>query len=116
MPNRQKSTKLTLSPALDDRSIVLVGLMGAGKTSIGNRLFEDVRIDTPSPWPKEAPIIDAIAPDGDFDAVTTALSSVGLGSVPAWLRPYGVLSTGERFRADLARFSIFDIFFKIENF
>ena len=28
---------------------------------------------------------------------------MGLGSVPAWLRPYHVLSNGERFRADLAR-------------
>ncbi|MAM67165.1 MAG: shikimate kinase [Rhodospirillaceae bacterium] len=38
MPNRQKSPKLTLSAALDDRSIVLVGLMGAGKTCIGKGL------------------------------------------------------------------------------
>lgn len=28
---------------------------------------------------------------------------MGLGSAPAWLRPFGVLSTGERFRAELAR-------------
>jgi len=34
--------------------------------------------------------------------VTAALAAVGLGSVPAWLRPYPVLSTGEKFRADLA--------------
>ena len=34
---------------------------------------------------------------------TTALAAVGLGSVPTWLRPYHVLSNGERFRADLAR-------------
>jgi GNAT superfamily N-acetyltransferase len=35
--------------------------------------------------------------------VTAALGAVGLGDVPAWLRPYQVLSNGERFRADLAR-------------
>ncbi|WP_291325208.1 GNAT family N-acetyltransferase [Desulfovibrio sp. UCD-KL4C] len=35
--------------------------------------------------------------------MTGALSSVGLGDVPSWLRPYGVLSMGEKFRADLAR-------------
>ena len=29
--------------------------------------------------------------------------AVGLNSVPTWSRPYRVLSTGERFRADLAR-------------
>lgn len=35
-----------------------------------------------------------------------ALSAVGLGSVPAWLRPFAVLSNGERFRAGLARLCI----------
>lgn len=33
----------------------------------------------------------------------TRLGAVGLNSIPAMLRPYHVLSTGERFRADLAR-------------
>lgn len=54
-------------------------------------------------WPAGQPVIDAIAPAGDFDAVTGALAAVGLGSVPAWLRPYPALSNGEKFRADLAR-------------
>ena len=31
------------------------------------------------------------------------LSAVGLNSIPAWMRPYHLLSTGEKFRADLAR-------------
>lgn len=31
------------------------------------------------------------------------LSAVGLGDVPAWLRPFNVLSNGEKFRAGLAR-------------
>jgi ABC-type hemin transport system ATPase subunit/GNAT superfamily N-acetyltransferase len=35
--------------------------------------------------------------------IARVLCAVGLGSVPAWLKPYEVLSTGERFRADLAR-------------
>lgn len=54
-------------------------------------------------WPERRPIVDAIAPKGSFDDVTAALASVGLGTVPAWLRPHAVLSNGERFRADLAR-------------
>jgi GNAT superfamily N-acetyltransferase len=54
-------------------------------------------------WPTDRPIVDAIAPKGDFDAVTAALAAVGLGDVPSWLRPYAVLSNGEKFRADLAR-------------
>ena len=52
--------------------------------------------------------IAAIAPDGDFNAVTSALSAVGLGSVPSWLRPFSVLSNGEQFRAGLARLLLSD--------
>jgi GNAT superfamily N-acetyltransferase len=47
--------------------------------------------------------VDCIAPEGDFNAVAGALSAVGLGDVPAWLRPFHVLSNGEKFRAGLAR-------------
>lgn len=83
----------------DWRIGVIVGPSGSGKTSLGARLG---RLYAPR-WPKAAPIIDAIAPDGHFDQVTGALSAVGLGSVPSWLRPYPVLSNGERFRATLAR-------------
>lgn len=78
---------------------VIVGPSGSGKTSIGRAIGP---LYAPA-WPAELPIIDAIAPDGAFDAVTAALSAVGLGSVPTWLRPFPVLSNGEQFRATLAR-------------
>lgn len=81
---------------------VIVGPSGSGKSSMGRALWGAEAIYTPA-WPADRPIIDAITPAGSFDAVTTALSSVGLGSVPAWLRPYQVLSNGEQFRANLAR-------------
>lgn len=35
--------------------------------------------------------------------VSAACQAVGFNTIPAWLRPYRVLSTGERFRVDLAR-------------
>lgn len=84
---------------------VVVGPSGSGKTSIGRRVFgEESRVYSgEGEWPQDRPIVDAIASDGSFDAVTTALSAVGLGDVPAWLRPYPVLSNGEKFRADLAK-------------
>src|SRR5690606_32939216 len=77
---------------------LVVGPSGSGKTSIGAAIFGEeglaaARFD----WPADCPIIDAIAPGRPFDEVTAALSAVGLGSVPAWLRPYPVLSNGERF-------------------
>ena len=78
---------------------VIVGPSGSGKTSLGKHLGA---LYAPT-WPHDRPIVDAIAPDGSFDDVTAALASVGLGTVPAWLRPYAALSNGEQFRANLAR-------------
>lgn len=83
---------------------LIVGPSGSGKTSLGRRVWPDVEIeDLESGWSADKPIIDDISPAGDFNSVTSALAAVGLGSVPAWLRPFHVLSNGERFRAGLAR-------------
>lgn len=82
---------------------VIVGPSGSGKTSMGREVLGPDALWTGGDWPDDAPIVDAIAPRGDFNDVTSALAAVGLGSVPAWLRPYGVLSNGEKFRAELAR-------------
>lgn len=78
---------------------VVVGPSGSGKSSIGRAIG---RLYAPE-WPADQPIIDAIAPSGGFDDVSAALSAVGLGSVPTWLRPFKALSNGEQFRANLAR-------------
>ena len=82
---------------------LIVGPSGSGKTSIGNKIFKQPIYDLYSGWDKDKPIVDCIAPDGDFNTVTGMLSAVGLGDVPAWLRPFHVLSNGEKFRAGLAR-------------
>lgn len=85
---------------------LIVGPSGSGKSSLGSRIWGKEALRGAEMWPVDQPIIDAIAPDGvggDWQAVTAALSAVGLGDVPAWLRPYHVLSMGEKFRASLAR-------------
>lgn len=84
---------------------VVVGPSGSGKTSIGKMIFGDASkiYDYHDGWDGNKPIIDCIAPGGDFNEVTGALANVGLGDVPAWLRPFRVLSNGEQFRAGLAR-------------
>lgn len=83
---------------------VVVGPSGSGKSSIGKVIFgENLIYDYTKGWSNDKPIIDEIAPDGDFNEVTGALANVGLGDVPAWLRPFRVLSNGEQFRAGLAR-------------
>lgn len=84
---------------------LIVGSSGTGKTSIGRSFFgSGVGIyDLYAGWDSAKPIIDCIAPEGDFNSVTAALSNVGLGDVPAWLRPFSALSNGQQFRAGLAR-------------
>ncbi len=83
---------------------VVAGASGSGKTSIGKQIFKDDKIINLSEgWNDDRPIIDDIAPNRDFNIVTGMLASVGLGDVPAWLRPFRVLSNGEQFRAGLAR-------------
>lgn len=105
-----QATRFTLDADLDidldngDWSIgVIAGPSGTGKTSLGRQLWGGDKLYTGDGWPKDKPIVDGIAPDGSFDDVTAALASAGLGDVPVWLRPYGVLSMGQKFRADLAK-------------
>lgn len=57
---------------------VVVGASGTGKTSIGQTFFDGKIYDLKDGWKNDCPIIDAIAPEGDFNAVTSALSAVGL--------------------------------------
>jgi len=86
---------------------LIVGPSGSGKSSLGKQVWGADRIhDLYSGWDNDKPIVDCIAPEGDFKAVTGALASVGLGDVPAWLRPFKVLSNGEQFRAGLARLTV----------
>lgn len=83
---------------------LVVGPSGSGKSSIGGELVRSGGWKLWQPrWPKDKPIIEAIAPGASMDQATGALAAVGLGDVPAWLRPYHVLSMGEQFRANLGR-------------
>lgn len=86
---------------------LIVGASGSGKSSLGKQVWGADRVyDLYSGWDNDKPIVDCIAPEGDFKTVTGALASVGLGDVPAWLRPFKVLSNGEQFRAGLAKLTV----------
>ena len=88
----------------DDWQIgLIVGPSGSGKTSIGKQIWNNGIINLSEGWNPNLPIVEDIAPEKSINEVTAALSAVGLGDVPAWLRPFKVLSNGEQFRAGLAR-------------
>lgn len=62
---------------------LIVGASGSGKTSLGKQIWENGIINLSDGWNPDLPIIEDIAPGRDMNVVTSALSSVGLGDVPA---------------------------------
>lgn len=92
---------------------VIVGGSGTGKTTIAKELFGDQYI-TNFQYSADSVIDDM--PKTDIDNITKMFYSVGFGSVSSWLKPYNVLSNGEKMRVDLARamlerdFVVFDEF------
>jgi GNAT superfamily N-acetyltransferase len=78
---------------------LIVGPSGAGKTSIMRQTFGE---PISFAW-GGASVIDDFDPAFGVGAVTDICMAVGFNTIPAWLRPYRVLSNGEQFRVDLAR-------------
>lgn len=76
---------------------VILGGSGSGKTTILKQIgnIKDVQFDG------EKPLISNFDWLDPKDA-SSVLMSVGLSSVPAWLRPFHTLSNGEQYRATLA--------------
>lgn len=101
-PEKKQTLRWKAELPIEDRdwSIgLIVGPSGCGKTTIARHLWPE-QIDSRPDW--SAPtVIDAFA--STIQETAEALSSVGFGTIPAWLRPYDVLSNGEKFRADIAR-------------
>ena len=80
---------------------VIVGASGTGKSTIAKELFSDELI-TGFEY-KAKSVIDDMPASAKVDDITRMFYSVGFGSVPSWLKPYAVLSNGEKMRVDLAR-------------
>lgn len=79
----------------------IVGPSGSGKSTIARELYGSDVVGS-ARWPKGQAVIEAIGGESIQEA-TAMLTAVGFSSPPAWLRPYAVLSNGEKFRCDLAR-------------
>jgi GNAT superfamily N-acetyltransferase len=90
-------------PTLDEpwQIGVIVGPSGSGKTTVAREVFGKYLWTSPE-WPPRKAVIDGFG-DRPVKEVSQVLSAVGFSSPPSWVKPYAVLSNGEKFRCDLAR-------------
>lgn len=85
----------------DDWSIGLIcGNSGTGKSTIAKQLFADYYINTLNY--SEKCVLDDFPKNIETKDIFKTLNSVGFSSPPSWLKPYSVLSTGEKMRVDIA--------------
>jgi ABC-type lipoprotein export system ATPase subunit len=105
----QKTSSLTwtVSLPIEERPWqigLITGPSGCGKSTIARRLWpNEVHRAASLEWPSDRSVFDAFPEALSVKDIAALLSSVGLSSPPAWLRPYHVLSTGQQFRVSLAR-------------
>lgn len=79
---------------------LIVGGSGTGKTTIAKEVFGDC-IYSGMPHTDNA-VIDDMPKGASVQEIERMFTSVGFASPPNWLRPYSVLSNGEKMRCDLA--------------
>lgn len=85
---------------------LIVGPSGSGKSTIARRFWPDKMADhwsLEASWPATRAVVDGFPEGMSIQEVTGLLCSVGFSSPPSWLKPFCVLSTGEKFRVSVAR-------------
>lgn len=78
---------------------LICGGSGTGKTTIANELFGGM---TKQHDFTAKSVIDDMPAGAPMNEIEKMFYAVGLGSVPSWLKPYRVLSNGEKMRCQLA--------------
>jgi len=101
---RKASETFTVEmPPLDGdwRLGLIVGPSGSGKSTVARKLFGD-GVYEGGDWANDAAVIDGFG-EMPVKEIVRLLIAVGFSSPPGWIKPYQVLSGGERFRCDLAK-------------
>lgn len=80
---------------------LIVGPSGSGKSTVARQFFAD-ELYGEAHWPEDKAVIDCFG-ELPVKQVVELFTAVGFSSPPSWVKPYQVLSCGERFRCDLAR-------------
>jgi ABC-type ATPase with predicted acetyltransferase domain len=79
---------------------LIVGGSGTGKSTIAREVF-GANYFTENIYNSET-VIDDMPKEKSVKEITKTFTSVGFASPPSWLKPYLVLSNGEKMRVDLA--------------
>lgn len=80
---------------------LIVGGSGTGKTTIAKECFGNAHWANYKYCKKS--VIDDMPKGKSIKEIEKTFTSVGFASPPSWLKPYEVLSNGEKMRCDLAR-------------
>lgn len=83
----------------DWRVGLIVGPSGSGKSTLAQHLWGKPRV---MKWTGSS-VVDDFAASLDMETIARVCQAVGFNTIPAWMRPHAVLSSGEKFRVDLAR-------------
>ena len=83
---------------------LIVGPSGAGKSTVARQMFGEPHVGGKRSftWNSDS-VIDDFPATSKMNEIADVCQAVGFNTIPAWLRPYEVLSTGEKFRVDVAR-------------
>lgn len=81
---------------------VITGHSGTGKTTLARTLWPDAYVNV-NDWKWESASVIDDYETSDTETLFRTLHRVGFGSIPSWLKPFRVLSQGERMRCELAR-------------
>lgn len=103
-PQEKQTLRWSGDVPLDERPWnvgLIVGPSGCGKSTVARELFGE-RATTEFEW-SGASVLDDFPADAKLEDLSAICQAVGFNTIPAWLRPYSVLSNGEKFRVTLAR-------------
>lgn len=87
---------------------LIVGGSGTGKSTIAKELFAEGYVKGGEGYTSSS-VLDDMPNSVSLQEIELAFTSVGFASPPSWLKPYEVLSTGEKMRVDLARAILTDM-------
>lgn len=90
-----------ITPPSEWKVGLIVGASGTGKTTIARELFSEAYVVQYNYCHDS--LLDDMPKGRTMKEIELALTKAGLSSIPLWLKPYSVLSNGEKMRCDIAR-------------